>query len=274
MPTCESPIDRAVAEGNPRATEMLSVIIPALNEIDRLPRFLETVARHFREAGKGPYEIIVVDDGSSDGTSEMLKELGADWPQLRCLQHSVNRGKGAALRTGLLAADGACLLFADADGACPIGEVQALRRAIESGADIAVGSRRVAAPDVKRTRSLGRGLAGRLFSLVAQGLLKPPVRDTQCGFKLVRRSAALRLINLCQENGYLFDLEFLLLARRMNLKIVEVGVSWHDVAGSKVRLVRDATAMALGVWRIRRRLSGIPLELKSSSLDGRTATED
>lgn len=274
MPTCESSIDRAVAESDPRKTEMLSVIIPALNELERLPRFLETVARHFREAGAGPYEIIVVDDGSSDGTSEMLKELGADWPQLRLLQHSVNRGKGAALRTGLVAAEGDCLLFADADGACPIGELQALRRAIESGADIAVGSRRVAAPDVKRTRSPGRGLAGRLFSLVAAVLLKPPVRDTQCGFKLVLRSAARRLVDLCQENGYLFDLEFLLLAQHMNLKIVEVGVNWHDVAGSKVKLLRDATAMALGVWRIRRRLSGVPLQLEPGNLDRRTASAE
>jgi dolichyl-phosphate beta-glucosyltransferase len=203
------------------------------------------------------FEIIVVDDGSNDGTECLLKEWSADGPPFRFLRHANNRGKGAALRTGLLAATGELLLFADADGAASIEDERKLRSAIEAGADIAIGSRQIAVPGAPGRRSLWRGLAGRLFSLVVRVALHPPVSDTQCGFKMLRRAAVLPVLKMCQEEGYLFDLELLLLAQRLKLKIAEVPIRWLDVEGSKVRFARDPAVMLMGLSRVRRRMSRV-----------------
>jgi dolichyl-phosphate beta-glucosyltransferase len=233
----------------------LSLVIPAFNEVGRLPRFLEAAAEYLRQTMDTRFEIVVVDDGSNDGTDCLLKEWSADGRPFRFLRHATNRGKGAALRSGLLAAKGELLLFADADGAAAIEDEQKLRAAIEAGADIAVGSRQRALWGAPSRRNLWRGLAGRLFSFAVRLAVDPPVGDTQCGFKMLRRSAVRQLLELCQEDGYLFDLELLLLAQRLNLKIAEVPIRWRDVEGSKVRFARDPAVMLLGLSGVRRRVS-------------------
>jgi dolichyl-phosphate beta-glucosyltransferase len=230
-----------------------SLIIPAYNESLRLPPFLATVRPYLHEQFSESHEVIVVDDGSQDCTSTVVVGLAADWPQLRVIGHGGNRGKGAAIRTGMLAGGGEVLLFADADGATPIAEERRLRAALESGADVAAGSRLVRAADVTRRRKLSRALTGQAFAGLVRLLLRPPVRDTQCGFKMFRREAALRLFAASQETGYLLDLEILVLARRLGYRVAEVPVNWSEVPGSKLSMARDWRAILTDLWRLRRR---------------------
>jgi dolichyl-phosphate beta-glucosyltransferase len=233
----------------------LSVVIPAFNEVDRLPAYLASVLDYLHRLYGEFFEVLVVDDGSQDGTSEMLKEFQCDWPQLYVLRHPTNRGKGAAVRTGMLAAGGDLVLFADADGATPIAEERKLREAISAGADVATGSRLIAAPGARRARRGVRSLAGHVFTRLVGFLVQLPVRDTQCGFKIFRRTAAQHVFQLCDESGYLFDIQVLLLARSLGYRLAEVGVSWREVPGSKVRLVRDSWKMATGLWSMRHRVA-------------------
>jgi dolichyl-phosphate beta-glucosyltransferase len=220
-----------------------------------LPPYLESVRQYLDEHYPGGYEVIVVDDGSRDGLCDVLARVAADWPELRSIEHSANRGKGAAVRTGMLAAGGALLLFADADGATPIDQEAKLCRAVAAGADLAAGSRLVAAPGVTRRRTRVRGLAGRLFAGVARWWLGISLRDTQCGFKMFHREAGRELFSLGEETGYLFDLELLVLADRLGYRVTEVPVDWADVPGGHLRLTKQLGKILFGLWRLRRRLS-------------------
>jgi len=231
-----------------------SLILPAYNEADRLPPYLASVRAHLAATFPDAHEVLVVDDGSMDGTGERVAGMTAQWPALRLVTHTQNQGKGAAVRTGMLAACGQLRLFADADGATPISEERRLRAAIEAGADVAVGSRLIRAADVRRERHWFRRLAGRSFTAIVRCLLPTGVRDTQCGFKMFRREAAERLFAVSRESGYVFDLELLALAQRRGFRVTEVAVNWSEVPGSKMRMVRESRRMLAGAWRIRRRL--------------------
>jgi len=238
----------------------LSVIIPAYNEAQRLPPYLASVRQYLDGHYPGGYEAIVVDDGSGDGLPGVLSALRVDWPELAVMRHPANRGKGAAVRTGMLAARGERLLFVDADGATPIDQEARLSQAIAAGADVAVGSRLVAATGtlgvVTRRRTLLRGLTGRLFAGLARWWLGISVRDTQCGFKMFRGEAGRRLFSLSRETGYLFDLELLVLAGRLGYRVAEVPVNWADVPGGHLSLRRELCRTLFGLCRLRRRLSG------------------
>jgi dolichyl-phosphate beta-glucosyltransferase len=232
----------------------LSVIIPAYNEAQRLPAFLVSVRDYLDNRHPDRYEVIVVDDGSRDGLRQVLAPFEAVWPQLVVMQHETNQGKGAAVRTGMLAARGRLLLFADADGATPIEEVAKLAAAIEAGADVAVGSRLVQTEEVRRNRSWARGLAGRVFAGLARRCLRVGVRDTQCGFKMFLHDVGRKLFSLSRETGYLFDLELLALADRFDYRVEEVPVNWQEVPGGHMNVVRDSVKMFLGLLRLRSRL--------------------
>ena len=234
----------------------LSVIIPAYNEAQRLPPYLAAVREYLDRRYPGRYEVIVVDDGSRDDTAKILDRSTQDWPELVAMRHPQNRGKGAAVQTGMLAAGGRLLLFADADGATPIEEEARLARAVRAGADLAIGSRLIAAADVTRRRTRFRGLVGRLFARCARWWLGISVRDTQCGFKMFSREVGCKLFSISRESGYLFDLELLILAERLGYEVAEVGVNWTDVAGGHLKPARELGRVALGLWRLKRRLIG------------------
>jgi dolichyl-phosphate beta-glucosyltransferase len=234
-----------------------SLVIPAYREAKRLPRFLDSVRQYFSQQYKSRYEVVVVDDGSDDGLLGVLLEMQADWPELRTLRHSVNCGKGAAVRSGMLRACGKVLLFADADGATPIGEEQKLRAAIDAGADIAIGSRHLKSNQVQRKRKWTRRAGSWLFHHLVHAYVDVPVCDTQCGFKMFRRDAAMRLFALCDETGYLFDVYLLRLAVRLGYSISEVDVNWQDVAGSKLNLANEFCRMWRQLSRLENRVDNI-----------------
>lgn len=228
----------------------LSIVIPAYNEEFRLPRYLELVTEYLGKRGID-HEVIIVDDGSSDRTADVVAGFAKAHPHVRLIGLPANRGKGAAVRAGMCAARGRLRLFADADGATPIGEVERLEKAIAGGADIAVGSRALQDEATHVVGKLHRKVMGTIFNLMVQSLAVPGIRDTQCGFKLFTAQAAAATFPLQRIDGFGFDVETLYLARKNGLRITEVPVNWSDVSGTKVKVGRDSLRMFLDVVRIR-----------------------
>jgi len=242
----------------------LSIVLPAYNEARRLPPYLETI-RHYLDAQyRNAYEVIVVDDGGSDHLLEALTRICGDWPRFVFIRHPRNLGKGAAVRTGVQAARGDRILFADADGATPIDEERRLSVALAAGAELAVGSRLTADSQVVRRRFWGRAVLGRAFAAVARRVFSLSVRDTQCGFKMFRRGPAGRLFALSHEDGYLFDIEILALAQQLGYRVAEVPINWADRPGSRLHLWRDAGKILTGLQRVRRRLKRLRLDYDST----------
>ena len=232
----------------------LSLVLPAYNEAARLPPYLAAVRSYLESRYPARYEVIVVDDGSRDGMPAMLKAIAADWPELHVIRNPQNLGKGAAVRAGMLAARGRRWLFADADGAAPIEEEGRLAEVLAAGADLAVGSRLLGGSDRRRSRNWLRGLVGRLFAGLARSLLRVAVRDPQCGMKMFRAAAGGQLFQRVREPRYLFDLELLVLAQQLGYRCVEVPISWREIPGGHLHLLRDLPGVLAGLWRLRQRL--------------------
>jgi dolichyl-phosphate beta-glucosyltransferase len=228
----------------------MSLVIPAYNEEARLPGFLAQVRLYMEQVFGESYEVIVVDDGSGDATGEVLTRLADDWPELKLTRHAVNAGKGAAVRTGVQASAGEVILFADADGACPVAEERKLREAIRAGADIAIGSRHTGA-SATVSRRWYRYVVGWCFAGMTRMATGLVVRDTQCGFKMFRRTVAQELFAICSRSDYLFDIFVLMCAHRQGRSIKEIGVAWMEIPGSHVRMLRDSWTMLLGLVTMR-----------------------
>lgn len=232
----------------------LSIVIPAYNEEARLAPTLREAVDYFR-AIRRDVEILVVDDGSRDATSLLTLQLGREWEELRLLRLPSNRGKGYAVRTGVVNARGRLILFADADGATPIVEVQRLEEALEAGADVAIGSRVLTDAGVEVRAHPHRRLIGRAFHLLVRSLTVHGIHDTQCGFKLFRAAAAQELFSRMRMNGFSFDVEVLLMAQGRGYRIAEVPVNWTHQPGSRVNLVVDSLRMARDLFTIRSNLT-------------------
>lgn len=225
----------------------ISVVIPAFNEELRLPPTLIQCIDYL-EQEKFSYEIIVVDDGSRDGTADMVRRFQRIRPQIMLIRLPRNRGKGHAVRTGALNSHGEQVLIADADGSTPFTELSRLRRAVaERKADVAFGSRALADQDVVVAAKWYRRIIGRVFNLLVTSLALPGVKDTQCGFKLFTKQAARELFTRQSLDGYAFDVEVLYLARRLGMSSIEVPVNWRSIAGSKVNLLIDPIKMFLQI---------------------------
>ena len=238
----------------------LSVVIPCFNEAARLQRTVDDVLAWTR-AHCPATEIIAVDDGSTDGTADLIERLMERAPELRLVRFPENRGKGAAVRSGMREATGDRRAFIDADGAVPFAEIATLERALADGADIAVGSRVLDPSTVEAL--LHRRLIGAVFRSLVRRLLVRGVEDTQCGFKLFRAAAADALFAEQRLSGFAFDVELLARAQRLGLRIAELPVRWREQPGSKVHVVRDGLRMASDVVRLRVQLGPAPPQGKA-----------
>lgn len=237
-------------------TTPLSIVIPAYNEARRLPASLAKIAaaREARVLPEG-FEIVVVDDGSADATAEAAeREARAHGLPLRLLRVSPNRGKGHAVKTGVLAASGEKILVTDADLSTPIEDWTKLDRA---GAPVAIGSRAVAGADIREEQPFYRVAMGKLFNLLVRLLAVPGIADTQCGFKLFSRGAARDVFSRAAVERFAWDVEALLLARKLGHRIAEVPVVWLHMEDSRVSLWGGAQAYLdlLAIrWRVEKRL--------------------
>ncbi len=231
----------------------LSVVIPAFNEARRIGPTLAAV-RSWIEAKGIQAEIIVVDDGSRDRTADKAREALSGFGRARIIEVPKNRGKGAAVRTGVLEAAGDLILISDADLSTPITEAEKFLPPIEAEADIVIGSRALSGADIQvRQRRLREGM-GKFFNRLVRGLVLKGVPDTQCGFKLFRREAARAVFSEARICGFCFDVEALALAARQGFRVRQVPVVWRDSPPSRVRLVRSSLGMLADLIRIRRRL--------------------
>ena len=213
----------------------LSIVIPAYNEEKRLPSTLDRVLSWVGGKGFEFSEIIVVDDGSTDGTAAVAENRGC----VRLLRNPGNRGKGYAVRHGMLEARGEWVLYSDADLSAPIEDADVLyRAAVQADAVIAIGSRAVDRSLVSVHQSSFREWSGRAFNLIMRLVTGLPFEDTQCGFKLYRRDAAQTVFSRQKLDGFSFDVEDLYIARRAGLKAIEVPVHWANVEGTKVSMMQ------------------------------------
>ena len=218
----------------------LSLVLPAYNEVVRLPPSLELIRRHLDAAGR-PYEVLVVDDGSEDGTREMVEQVRSGWPQLQLIVFDQNLGKGAAVRAGMLQSVGQLRLFSDADLSTPIEELEKLwDQAAREGARCAIGSRALDRSLIGTHQPAFRENMGRVFNLLMRLETGLPFRDTQCGFKLFETAAAREIFSRQRINGFGFDVEVLYIAKHLGYRTLEVPVRWNDVAGTKVSMMLGA----------------------------------
>jgi len=230
----------------------LSVVIPAFNEEAKIGRDLERIFDYLRQR---PYasEAIVVDDGSADRTAEMARGFAGRGCDLRILRLDRNRGKGRAVKTGVMAARGRYILVADAGGCVPFDNLErGLGLLEDGGCDAALGSRAAAGAVIRRRQPLPRRLGAWVFRRVlcaAMGLRG--ITDTQCGFKLFERGAALAIFSRNRVNGFMFDVETVLNARKLGLRLAEFPVDWTNDPDTRLRLVRGSLRNMKDLIRLR-----------------------
>lgn len=231
----------------------ISVVIPAYKEASRLGASLERILAYLEERG-GEYEVLVVDDGSPDATAEVA--AGFADRGVRLLRLDENRGKGAALRAGVLASRGERVLLTDADLSTPIAELERLEPLLATHA-VVIGSRSVAESNLVVRQPLYRELMGKTFNKLVWLLAVRGLADTQCGFKLLRGKVARELFADLTVDRFAYDVELLWLARRRGHRIAEVGVTWVNSPQSRVSPVKDSLSMLWDIlrfrWRHRRR---------------------
>ncbi|MCZ6601157.1 MAG: glycosyltransferase family 2 protein [Acidobacteria bacterium] len=231
----------------------LSIVIPAFNEAGRIAASLCTILEYLAAEGHDG-EIIVVDDGSRDTTVEVVRGILGDGGPHQLLTGRANRGKGFSVREGALAATRPWTLLSDADLSTPIAEVdRLLTTAVEEELDLVMGSRALAGSRIGVYQGWLRRNMGRSFNLVMRAITGLPFKDTQCGFKLWRTESIRPLLGRLTIDGFAWDVELLVLARRAGLRLAEVPVEWNDVEGSKVAMVADPLRMLRDLVRVRLR---------------------
>jgi dolichyl-phosphate beta-glucosyltransferase len=226
----------------------LSIVIPAYNEEKRLGKTL-VKALEYLSSQSYTSEVLVVDDGSSDGTLKVVAEYG---DRVRGLPLGQNRGKGAAVRAGMLAALGEIRLFSDADLSTPIFETQKMLDCIAKGSDVCIGSRALQAELIKVRQPFYREFMGKTFNKIVQMFVIKGIKDTQCGFKMMTAKAAEEIFSRAKINGFGFDVEALFLAQRLGFKVKELPVEWYNDGASKVNPIVDSAKMFAEILRVRK----------------------
>ncbi|HBA90139.1 MAG TPA: glycosyl transferase [Geobacter sp.] len=228
-----------------------TIVIAAYNEEERLPGSLEKI-RAYLAAREAAAEVIVVDDGSSDKTADLVRNLARSMPQLRLISYPGNRGKGYALRKGVESSRGELVLLTDADLSTPIEELEKLKRHISrQSCQIAIGSRALPTSDIAKAQTAWRRGMGRFFNLMVRLLVIDGFNDTQCGFKLFSGDAARALFREACIDRFAYDVEILSLARDNGYRITEVPIRWENSPASKVNPVVDSLQMLGDLVRIR-----------------------
>jgi dolichyl-phosphate beta-glucosyltransferase len=229
---------------------VLSIVIPCYNEEERLPHTVERIERYLDGTGT-PYELILVDDGSTDGTRKVMNAAADHHGSVRIEALPHNRGKGRALAQGVAAARGTEILITDADLSTPIEELEKLQAALDKGVGAAIASRALRGSRVEVAQPIYRMLMGKAFNLIVQAVLLPGIWDTQCGFKLFRAEVARDAFGALTTDGFGYDPEVLYRAKKRGVRIAEVPVVWRNSAPTKVSPIRSSLDMFKHVLRIR-----------------------
>ena len=219
-----------------------SIVIPAYNESARIPATLQSVVDCIRQRGWSA-EVVVVNDGSSDSTADVVRAFAAANPEVRLLENPGNRGKGYSVRSGMLQAHGEVVLFSDADLSAPIEEADGLFNAIAAGADIAIGSRWLETKRQTIRQPFYRQFFGRCFNGVTRFVMGLKFADTQCGFKAFTRAAAQTVFQLQTIERWGFDPEILFIALKRGYRIQEVAVSWAHDERTRMSYLKDGIKM-------------------------------
>ncbi len=228
----------------------LTVVIPAYNEASRLNQHLKSVQEYLKENYPG-YELILVDDGSTDNTSSIISESIKTNSGAKLISYTPNRGKGFAVKTGVRASHGDVVLFMDADMSTPLSEIPKILKML-NGADIVIGSRGRSDSKISKRPPIYRRLASSAFDQIKFAMVGlREFADTQCGFKVYRGDIARKLFGQSQIDRFMFDAEILYLAQRAKYKILEMPVSWADAPGSHVRFWEGIINMFRDLWRIK-----------------------
>jgi dolichyl-phosphate beta-glucosyltransferase len=229
----------------------ISIIIAAFNEEKRIIPSLLKIKEYVTRQDL-PYEIIVVDDGSTDSTHTVVRDLIKDIPHLKVIHYVPNKGKGHALRTGVLASKGEIILLTDADLSTPIEELSKLLPLLrENKCDIVIGSRALALSEIVKKQPWWRQSMGRLFNKLVKALVIENFKDTQCGFKVFRGDVARSLFKEAQIDRFAYDVEILAIGKKRGCKIVESPVRWINSPESKVDPIRDSMQMLFDLLKIR-----------------------
>lgn len=227
----------------------LSVVIPAYNEESRIVPSIERIVQYLNASHKD-YELIVVDDGSSDRTAGVVQNLAKGNPKIRLLSNPQNEGKGNSVKKGVLAAKGDVIFFTDADLSTPIEEIEKFLEELKRH-DIVIGSRSIEGANVELHEPIYRELLGKLFNKFVQILCVPGIVDTQCGAKMFKREAAMKIFPLIKTARFSFDVEALFLARRFGHRIKELPIRWLYSANTRVRTFQDGPKMLWDLLQIR-----------------------
>jgi glycosyltransferase involved in cell wall biosynthesis len=233
-----------------QAEVSLSIVIPVFNEARQIRSTLGHIIEYLDNRGDS-YEVLVADDGSTDGTDELVQQSYNDSSRVRVLRIPRNRGKGSAVQRGVLGATGAYVLFTDADLSAPLTEAERLLGPLRDGYDIAIGSRALKRDWIGVRQSRFRETAGKTFNGCIRAIAGLDFHDTQCGFKAFRREAAQAIFPRMTVPGFGFDVEILLIAKKFGFKTLEVPVHWNHNHASKIHPVRDGARMFVELLKIR-----------------------